>query len=482
MQRSRIFPFLLLLLFNHHSSNATSLLRGAGNKISKFTSVLCRVVTLETLFENDDNDTNTDEEFRVDRSIGCIPIVNNTELHDAIPLTLPENFTNTYITEIARGQLLVNITRAQLIKGRSSIAMSADSQFLVVDNTNLRDAQTLFTQGSITVAIIRISALDSSPTPTVEDLESLFDPTRINFVSQYNRCSFGKLNISKAQVVDFRLYQAMSTFGNSGSGAGPIIQALQVAFKERMGMDIKDLADRVMLCLPPGTGDWVASAGVHHWRSQFNDIWCMSLSATMHELGHTIGLLHSNQNNDKYADSTGYMAKAYRTTDGPLRCFNGQNNNYLGWYDDKKVIYNPLIEAPRVFTIAAFVDYAKAALDEPVLVNVADEIYLQYNRAKNFNNGTEEQLDKVTITTKIDAGGSNLLGAIGLSDHFEIPNFAASGRTLLIAGCQSISGGDARADVMFVSVGLDVSICNQVGDDTLVAFRIGVVDSRGGGA
>ena len=46
----------------------------------------------------------------------------------------------------------------------------------------------------------------------------------------------------------------------------------------------EDVADHVLFCIPPGTGSWVANAVTGHWRSQYNDYWCMSLSAVMHEV------------------------------------------------------------------------------------------------------------------------------------------------------------------------------------------------------
>jgi hypothetical protein len=43
----------------------------------------------------------------------------------------------------------------------------------------------------------------------------------------------------------------------------------------------------------------------------------------MHEIGHTMGLTHANENGQPYADSTGYMAAGYKNTDWPRKCFNG---------------------------------------------------------------------------------------------------------------------------------------------------------------
>jgi hypothetical protein len=47
------------------------------------------------------------------------------------------------------------------------------------------------------------------------------------------------------------------------------------------------------------------------------------IAATMHEIGHTMGLTHSNENGEPYADFTGYMAAGHKDTDWPRKCFNG---------------------------------------------------------------------------------------------------------------------------------------------------------------
>jgi hypothetical protein len=43
----------------------------------------------------------------------------------------------------------------------------------------------------------------------------------------------------------------------------------------------------------------------------------------MHEIGHTMGLTHANENGAPYADSTGYMSAGDKGADWPRKCFNG---------------------------------------------------------------------------------------------------------------------------------------------------------------
>ena len=111
------------------------------------------------------------------------------------------------------------------------------------------------------------------------------------------------------------------------SSLGPLIDLNQV--------------DHVMFCLPPNTArgtnkpetSWLAYAlnpgsGETYRTSVYNDgaynsgQWltpCAQLSAIMHEIGHNMGLLHSNRNNDGqlrlYQDKSGMV----RVGNIPLR-------------------------------------------------------------------------------------------------------------------------------------------------------------------
>ena len=418
--------------------------------------VKCRMIVLGTLLEGEGE---ADSLQRVEET-ACIPIVEGEESDHVIPITLPSEIEQAHKKELQQGLLWVSITNAEHVESR--ITVSAEAEFSVIDNVpeHLRRLQErrLAVTGSQSIAIIRVSTYDSPNEHSSQSLRNLFNPNIVNFVTQYQRCSINQLNFHKVSderaVIDVLVNSPVSSFG---TGPGALVDAAQNVVRANLGLaSISHIADKVLFCLPPGTGSWVGSAGLNHWRSQYNAGWCTSLTATMHELGHQIGLLHSNENFIKYDDKTGYMARGYRNSDWPLRCFNGQNNDHLGWYDQRKSSFQPINTGPALIDLAAFVDYSKpGSQSSPVLIDLADKLYLQYNRAKTFNADTGEMPDQITVVTEPQQGGSQLVAGLSAGQVFSYNNFDNSGRSVYIKACERRDGNGGTADIMRVSIGMD---------------------------
>ena len=50
----------------------------------------------------------------------------------------------------------------------------------------------------------------------------------------------------------------------------------------------------------------------------------------MHEVGHNLGLAHSNEGGGEYEDQSGMMGYSYDCDDCPKMCFNGPKSWQLG--------------------------------------------------------------------------------------------------------------------------------------------------------
>jgi Gametolysin peptidase M11 len=436
------------------SLKSSTRLRGGGDSahFNASSSVLCRVTTMDTLYVSAANVSSTTEQPT------CIPIVDGTETELDFAIDLPMDLHKAHRAEIAMGQLWVRIHGAKLQD--EELAVSNQARYTVVhDNDGLRrlSERHLQSNGILTIAVLRISTRDAAPTATATDLGNAIAGPGVNVATQYQACSMGQLQLQMVgNVVEIQLPQAVTDFAS----AADLVTATQKQFKAmNSGQEVTKLADKVILCLPPGTGDWAASAGVGHWRAQFNNDWCTSLSGLMHELGHTLGLLHAAADGIDYGDRSWYMGSGYTDATWPRKCFNGYNSWKLGWYASRHVTVNPLIEGNRLVKLAAFVDYATtaAAADEYVVLNIANQYYLVYNMAQDFNIDTEQKKNQVTITQPT-VNGTNSLAGLSAGSEYAVPNFGGSGRTLVMAACRVGSGVGGSA-LMVLSIALDQSYC-----------------------
>lgn len=150
------------------------------------------------------------------------------------------------------------------------------------------------------------------------------------------------------------------------------------------------------------------------------------------------------------------MGAAVKTLEGPQRCYNGQNHWHLGWYADKALLLP--IKEPRIYTLAAFVDYDKT--DDNVLIFVENaNVYLQFNRAKDFNKETGEYADMLTIVIETEDGTDELAG---LNTTHSLYSVEVDHEILVIEVCQVlISEDEEDVDVVYVSIGANASLCNN---------------------
>jgi hypothetical protein len=110
--------------------------------------------------------------------------------------------------------------------------------------------------------------------------------------------------------------------------------------------------------------------------------------------------------------------------------------------------------------VAALVDFEKTSDGQAVVVNIADHVYFQYNRAKGFNNETRAMPNKLVVVESHGNGNSGQIAALGPSDGaFEILNFKESGRRLVIEVCSEELGDATKPDLMVVSIGFGESSC-----------------------
>jgi hypothetical protein len=250
-------------------------LRGRDHSQGSDEEFTCRVTIVDTMFEVAANATSTNAQ-----QISCIPIINGEETDDLLDLPLPDDIADLNRASIELADLYLSIPGAT-IEG-NSVVIPSIPVFIVLDPPEQRRQLSSSTTGPKTLAIVRVSTSDKSPTFSATTLRNGIFGNGINMKTQYEACSFGQLRwepapVGVAGVVEVRVGQQMSEFTSGTS----LVTAAQKQIKKEFGISsVADLGDKVIFCLPAGTGGWIASAGLNHWRAQFNDEWCLSLTGT----------------------------------------------------------------------------------------------------------------------------------------------------------------------------------------------------------
>jgi hypothetical protein len=148
-------------------------------------------------------------------------------------------------------------------------------------------------------------------------------------------------------------------------------------------------------------------------------------------------------------------------SDGPRKCFNGYKSYQLRWYADRHLILRSF-SAPRKIQLAAFVDYRKTrAYVQPVVINLFDKFFLQYNRAKGINSGTLLMRDRVTIVSN-NPSQTDLL--VGLGPGM-VWTTMIGGRRLYVAVCRRVNAPVASKtapDVMVLTIGFRQNWCGRI--------------------
>ncbi len=192
----------------------------------------------------------------------------------------------------------------------------------------------------------------------------------------------------------------------------------------------------------------IAYGYINHWLSVYNDNFCKSMSTQVHEIGHNLGLAHSAKDGVSYGDKSGMMGFSYNRDDGPLLCFNPAKNYQLGWFNDKAIEVDPIINGPWAGTIIGVSDYSNSLVDQNANVVVkiktggSRDYYVGYNRKKWMNSGVLIAGDRVTVIEQGEGySQSDFLASLTpntASNTFNgvasktFNNFGGSGRNLVV--------------------------------------------------
>jgi hypothetical protein len=280
-----------------------------------------------------------------------------------------------------------------------------------------------------TVLVVRVIAADTNTTKTVSELSDDVFGTygdAKNLVTRYNTVSYGQRLFTPAvgtHIVD-GVVEVTIPNTVAGTSDSTIKNAVLTAGQSLFGVPLSDVADHVMLALPPGTaGDWVAYAYMDDYLSVYNDTWISSVSAQAHEVGHNLNMGHSSEGADVYGDMQGYMGPSFPNDDAPDMGFNAAKSWQMAWYSDRSVERNS--GQGWSGKLIGFANYGDASADQNVLLKIecgTDDLYVTYNRKTGMNKATQEAGDMVSVVQAADPGSRSFLlakislGGVGTVD------------------------------------------------------------------
>jgi hypothetical protein len=141
--------------------------------------------------------------------------------------------------------------------------------------------------GVKSLLVVQIILNDGSKYERLKDdlWNDIFAPEgdgQVSLTSQYKACSYNKLNFIPSNVNDGVIDIQVDLSKSDGHMA--INNAVTAKINSQFKVNRPDkLADYVMYCHPEDTGVGLAYAWVNFYLSVYNDSWCSSLSAGMHE-------------------------------------------------------------------------------------------------------------------------------------------------------------------------------------------------------
>jgi hypothetical protein len=193
--------------------------------------------------------------------------------------------TDWYLPLLITSQLGRHKTRRQ-IRGSTSV------------KGNTRDPDDLYwnrrqlvSTGKRTVMVIRIQAKDAKTSVTEAQLaDDIFGASGdvFNLKTGFDRCSYGQLQFEPLTntFLSGGVYTVnLPTTTVKNNARDVIFNAAIAQATLDFGKAPHLLANHVIVCIPPGTGDWISYSATNHWMSVHNDKSCQYVSAQMHEIG-----------------------------------------------------------------------------------------------------------------------------------------------------------------------------------------------------
>jgi hypothetical protein len=307
------------------------------------------------------------------------------------------------------------------------------------------------TMGDLETLVVRLKDKNGLlPTRSKHDMHADVFQDQHNLKSQMKACSYNKARITKTDhskapngIAEIQMSIAIE---DGKTLHYDVASSARAATSSYFGTsNLENLFDIVIYCNPPGTVStngkkgWLAYAYVGGIDSYYNDEWCGSLSALMHEVGHNFGLRHSGiKGESEYADTSGYMGYSFSSDDTPRMCYNSAKSYELGWYEDRTLSMNPLnlSGGPHQYILNGVADYeistgyiAIRLEYEGASKDGGIDYYLGFNRRRWINEGTQLNANHVVVLEKENTDGADRPDGRGDGKSWVVGALSMSGQT-----------------------------------------------------
>lgn len=205
-----------------------------------------------------------------EKKASCIPVTEQGEDEEFYQLNLPDWFMAEHQEQIHQGTLYVKISGGRI--ANDSILIPTESDVVVVDQTRVpqqqRQRHLQQNVGTRKLLVARISLNDTQVSFATSDLEEYIfglSTSSISVANQFIGCSSARLVIEPSTlggVVDIMVNKSISEY----SSWRLLRNDAAVALKNFVGTSqLTAVADYVMLCLPPGNWNFMASTTSGYW-------------------------------------------------------------------------------------------------------------------------------------------------------------------------------------------------------------------------
>ncbi|CAB9499848.1 glutathione Stransferase [Seminavis robusta] len=364
-------------------------------------------------------------------------------------IELPQPFANTHREELDEADATICISKGYVDGNSHRVVIDEDAAVSMISNRRRLSGHLAPIAGKRNVLAVQLTtSMNEHPELSMVDIQGSIFGTGSrapghDFASQYRDCSFGALDFQPATgnniqngVTHVRMQKPVAGGEILGSLQDDILEATE----ERVGS--LDQFDHIIYCIPDdalmdGSSKWTAFTYFHsHW-SFFQKRRCSAMSVVIHELAHNLGFRHSGFESESYGDESGYLGFTVYKVGSPLKCFNGHKNWISGWFQDRAVHIDPIVESSRLFRLVTFVDYDKPMHQSDVVLIRVGNYYVQYNRAKGINIDTGMNADTVTITYARDhVSDSEAIAGLASGQAQQLSNYKGTGLDLVVEVCE----------------------------------------------